>query len=62
VSAFGGVLITTARIDKATAEAIDTSSSRSSQHPTMKPMRLEVLMKKKNRMILKRKPGARGRA
>ncbi|MEZ4757306.1 MAG: bifunctional phosphoribosylaminoimidazolecarboxamide formyltransferase/IMP cyclohydrolase [Flavobacteriales bacterium] len=59
VSAFGGVLITTARIDKATAEAIDTIFFEIIAAPAYDADALEVLMKKKNRMILKRKPTER---
>lgn len=59
VSAFGGVLITTARIDKATAEAIDTIFFEIIAAPDYDADALEVLMKKKNRMILKRKPATR---
>ncbi len=59
VSAFGGVLITTARIDKATAEAIDTIFFEIIAAPDYDADALEVLMKKKNRMILKRKPASR---
>lgn len=59
VSAFGGVLITTARIDKATAEAIDTIFFEIIAAPDYDADALEVLMRKKNRMILKRKPAAR---
>ncbi len=59
VSAFGGVLITTARIDKATAEAIDTIFFEIIAAPDYDADALDVLMKKKNRMILKRKPAVR---
>lgn len=59
VSAFGGVLITTARIDKATAEAIDTIFFEIIAAPDYDADALEVLTKKKNRMILKRKPAER---
>jgi phosphoribosylaminoimidazolecarboxamide formyltransferase/IMP cyclohydrolase len=59
VSAFGGVLITTARIDKATAEAIDTIFFEIIAAPDYDADALEVLMRKKNRMILKRKPAGR---
>lgn len=59
VSAFGGVLITTARIDKATAEAIDTIFFEIIAAPDYDPDALEVLMKKKNRMILRRKDAKR---
>lgn len=59
VSAFGGVLITTAMIDKATAEAIDTIFFEIIAAPGYEADALEVLMRKKNRMILKRKPAER---
>lgn len=59
VSAFGGVLITTARIDKATAEAIDTIFFEIIAAPDYDADALEVLMKKKNRMILRRKDAKR---
>jgi phosphoribosylaminoimidazolecarboxamide formyltransferase/IMP cyclohydrolase len=59
VSAFGGVLITTAAIDKATAEAIDTIFFEIICAPDYAPDALEVLRKKKNRIILRRKPAAR---
>lgn len=61
VSAFGGVLITTARIDKATAEAIDPLFFEIIAAPDYDADALEVLMKKKNRMILKRKPAIRAK-
>ena len=59
VSAFGGVLITTARIDKATAEAIDTIFFEIIAAPGYDADALDVLRKKKNRMILVRKPASR---
>lgn len=59
VSAFGGVLITTARIDKATAEAIDTIFFEIIAAPGYDDDALEVLRRKKNRMILERKPASR---
>ncbi len=59
VSAFGGVLITTGHIDKATAEAIDTIFFEIIAAPDFDADALEVLMRKKNRMILKRKPATR---
>lgn len=59
VSAFGGVLITTARIDKATAEAIDTIFFEIVCAPAYDADALEVLRKKKNRMVLVRKPAER---
>lgn len=55
VSAFGGVLITTARIDKATAEAIDAIFFEIIAAPDYDADALEVLRKKKNRIILRRK-------
>ena len=58
VSAFGGVLITSARIDKATAEAIDTIFFEIIAAPGFDDDALAVLMKKKNRMILKRRTAA----
>jgi len=61
VSAFGGVLITTARIDKATAEAIDTIFFEIIAAPGYDDDALEILRKKKNRMILLRKPAARSK-
>ncbi len=59
VSAFGGVLITTARVDKATAEAIDTIFFEIIAAPGYDADALDVLKKKKNRMILERKPARR---
>ena len=59
MSAFGGVLITTARIDKATAEAIDTIFFEIVCAPGYDADALEILRKKKNRMILVRKPSAK---
>ena len=59
VSAFGGVLITTARIDKATAEAIDTIFFEIIAAPGYDADALELLKRKKNRMILVRKPAMR---
>ncbi|MBK9175066.1 MAG: bifunctional phosphoribosylaminoimidazolecarboxamide formyltransferase/IMP cyclohydrolase [Flavobacteriales bacterium] len=59
VSAFGGVLITTARIDRSTAEAIDAIFFEIIAAPGYDAPALEILSKKKNRMILERKPAAR---
>ncbi len=59
VSAFGGILITTATIDKATAEAIDSIFFEVVCAPAFDAAALEILKKKKNRMILVRKPVAR---
>jgi phosphoribosylaminoimidazolecarboxamide formyltransferase/IMP cyclohydrolase len=59
VSAFGGVLITTAPIDKGTAEAIDTIFFEIICAPDYSPEALEVLRRKKNRIILKRKASSR---
>ena len=58
-SAFGGVFITTARVDKATAEAMDSIFFEIIAAPDFDPEALEVLSRKKNRMLLKRKPTAR---
>lgn len=54
VSAFGGVLVTNARIDKATAEAIDTIFFEIIAAPDYDADALEVLRRKKNRIILRR--------
>ena len=59
VSAFGGVLITTARIDKETAEAINTLFFEIIAAPDYDDDALAVLRSKKNRMILRRKPAKR---
>lgn len=59
VSAFGGVLITTATIDQATAEAMDSLFFETIAAPDYAPEALEILRKKKNRMILRRKPAPR---
>lgn len=59
VSAFGGVLITTGRIDKTTAEAIDGLFFELIAAPAYDDDALEILRKKKNRMILRRKPAVR---
>lgn len=59
VSAFGGILITTARIDKASAEAIDTIFFEIICAPAYDTEALEVLRRKKNRIILVRRPAAR---
>lgn len=59
VSAFGGVLITTATIDKATAEVIDGLFFEIIAAPDYEAEALDILRKKKNRMILRRKPVAR---
>ena len=54
VSAFGGVLITNVAIDVATAAAIDGLFFEIICAPDYEPAALEVLRKKKNRIILKR--------
>lgn len=56
VSAFGGILATTAKVDKATAEAIDAIFFEIIMAPGYDADALEVLRKKKNRIILVRKP------
>ena len=59
VSAFGGVLVTTARIDKATAEAIDTIFFEIICAPGYDADALETLRRKKNRIILVRRDASR---
>ncbi|MBL7940799.1 MAG: bifunctional phosphoribosylaminoimidazolecarboxamide formyltransferase/IMP cyclohydrolase [Flavobacteriales bacterium] len=59
VSAFGGVLITTASIDRTTAEAIDGLFFEIIAAPGYDADALEILRKKKNRMILRRKQAIR---
>jgi phosphoribosylaminoimidazolecarboxamide formyltransferase/IMP cyclohydrolase len=59
VSAFGGVLITTATIDEATAKEIDPLFFEIICAPGFAPGALETLMRKKNRIILKRSPATR---
>ena len=59
VSAFGGILITTATVDKATAEGIDSIFFEIICAPAFDADALEILKKKKNRMILVRKQSAR---
>ena len=59
VSAFGGVFITTARIDMATAEAMGTIFFEIICAPGFEPEALEVLKQKKNRMILERRPSTK---
>jgi phosphoribosylaminoimidazolecarboxamide formyltransferase / IMP cyclohydrolase len=61
VSAFGGVLITNATINKATAEAIDTIFFEIICAPSYESDALEVLRRKKNRIILVRRPPHSGR-
>lgn len=59
VSAFGGVLITTAPIDRPTAEAIDTIFFEIIAAPGYDADALEVLRRKKNRIVLERRPATR---
>ena len=59
VSAFGGVLITNARIDKDTAQAIDTIFFETIAAPDYDADALDVLRAKKNRIILERRDAAR---
>lgn len=56
VSAFGGVIITNATVDKATAEEINNLFFEVLIAPEYTAEALEVLTAKKNRIILKRKP------
>ncbi|HNO05432.1 MAG TPA: bifunctional phosphoribosylaminoimidazolecarboxamide formyltransferase/IMP cyclohydrolase [Flavobacteriales bacterium] len=55
VSAFGGVLIATAPIDRATAEAMDTIFFEIVCSSGYSPEALEILSRKKNRIILTRR-------
>ena len=61
VSAFGGVLITTAVIDRGTAEAIDGIFFEIICAPDYDADALELLRRKKNRMIIRRRPMDRPR-
>ena len=54
VSAFGGVLVTSATVDAATAEAIDTIFFEIIVAPGYDADALEILQRKKNRIILER--------
>ena len=56
VSAFGGVLITHTTIDAATAAAIDTIFFEIIAAPAYDQDALDILQKKKNRVILERRP------
>ncbi|MBK9329760.1 MAG: bifunctional phosphoribosylaminoimidazolecarboxamide formyltransferase/IMP cyclohydrolase [Sphingobacteriales bacterium] len=55
VSAFGGVLITNATLDEATAGEIDKLFFEVLIAPEFAPEALQLLMKKKNRILLKQK-------
>ncbi|MCC6839509.1 MAG: bifunctional phosphoribosylaminoimidazolecarboxamide formyltransferase/IMP cyclohydrolase [Flavobacteriales bacterium] len=55
VSAFGGVLVTSATLDTATAQAIDPLFFEIICAPAFEPGALEVLERKKNRILLRRK-------
>jgi phosphoribosylaminoimidazolecarboxamide formyltransferase / IMP cyclohydrolase len=57
VSAFGGILITNKTIDMATAQAIDEIFYEALLAPGVEPAALELLKKKKNRILLKVKDG-----
>ncbi len=59
ISAFGGILITTGTIDKPTAEAIDTIFFEIVCAPGFTADALEVLKRKKNRIILVRRNASR---
>ncbi len=56
VSAFGGILITNVKLDKATAEEIDQLFFEVIIAPSYEDAALDVLKKKKNRIILVQKP------
>lgn len=58
VSAFGGVLATTATIDAPTAAAMDALFFEIIMAPDYEPEALELLCRKKNRIILRRKAAA----
>ncbi|MBC7923120.1 MAG: bifunctional phosphoribosylaminoimidazolecarboxamide formyltransferase/IMP cyclohydrolase [Ferruginibacter sp.] len=60
VSAFGGVLITNAEVDGATAGEVNQLFFEVLIAPAFHPDALEVLLTKKNRIILRRKPVATG--
>ncbi len=57
VSAFGGILVTNTTIDKEAAEEMHKIFFEVVIAPAYDPEALEVLMQKKNRIILVRKPG-----
>ena len=57
VSAFGGVLVTNAEVDKATAEEINKIFFEVIIAPSYAPEALEVLFQKKNRIVLVQKRG-----
>ncbi len=59
VSAFGGILITNGPVDRATAEGIDAIFFEIICAPAYDPAALELLRKKKNRIVLVRKPSGR---
>ena len=56
VSAFGGVISTNRTIDKETAEEINKLFFEVLVAPDFDPETLEILMQRKNRILLKRKP------
>ena len=55
VSAFGGVIVTNAKVDPATAEEIDKLFFEIIIAPAYDPEALEILKSKKNRIILQKK-------
>lgn len=57
VSAFGGILITNKKVDLATAQAIDEIFYEALLAPDVEPAALDLLRKKKNRILLKIKDG-----
>ncbi len=57
VSAFGGVIVTNAKVDPATAEEIDKLFFEIIIAPAYDPEALEILKSKKNRIILQKKGG-----
>ncbi|HEV7347870.1 bifunctional phosphoribosylaminoimidazolecarboxamide formyltransferase/IMP cyclohydrolase [Telluribacter sp.] len=56
VSAFGGVVITNTKVDKASAEELNKLFMEILIAPDYEPEALEVLKSKKNRILLQRKP------
>ncbi len=58
VSAFGGIIITNGTVDSTTAQALDLLFFEVCLAPSYSPVALEILSKRKNRILLQRVPGA----
>ena len=58
VSAFGGIIITNGTVDSTTAQALDRLFFEVCLAPSYSPVALEILSKRKNRILLQRVPGA----